>query len=121
MSKSVEHIISNLNKEIVTFSSYDFITKEVKSTTMTLESRLKATCEESFLVSGEWLAANEARFDVDDIEIEDDGIYCVSTECIYDLSSDYAKLTICCLKMVMFRNYLIHNFVKSGKQIIGKR
>ena len=91
MSKSVEHIISNLNKEIVTFSSYDFITKEVKSTTMTLESRLKATCEESFLVSGEWLAANEARFDVDDIEIEDDGIYCVSTECIYDLSSDYAK------------------------------
>lgn len=92
MSKSVDYIIAKLNKEIVTFSSYDFVTKEVESQTMTLEKRLKTTCEESFLVSGEWLFANKSGFDVDDIEIEADGIYCVSTECVYDLGSDYARV-----------------------------
>lgn len=48
MSKSVDYIIAKLNREIVTFSSYDFVTKEIESKTMTLEKRLKTTCEESF-------------------------------------------------------------------------
>ena len=29
MSKSVDYIIAKLNREIVTFSSYDFVTKEI--------------------------------------------------------------------------------------------
>ncbi|MEY8737691.1 hypothetical protein AB9M75_10790 [Lactobacillus sp. AN1001] len=91
MSERIDCIISKLNKEIVTFSSYDFITKRLQCKSMTLKNRLKTTCEESFLVSGEWLASNQEKFDTDSLEIENDRIYCVGTECVYDLGSYYEE------------------------------
>ncbi len=92
---STTKIIDNLNKIIVTVASIDPDGK-IESKVMTLEQRLHESCEQSKLVSGNWIKENfelvESIWDEDDI-LNEYNIYCLGTECVYDLgnSLDHAK------------------------------
>lgn len=81
--KKLEHL-----KVIFTWECPDGTTGKEQ---MTLKERLLTTCEEGELVSGVWLKENMTDIWDNEEPIFPDHIYCVGTECSYDLGSTYQE------------------------------
>lgn len=86
-------IIEKLNKLTIRLT-WEYANGETGSKIMTLEDRLADSCEQSELVTGQWLEENMDQIhDIwdDEDEIIPTDIYCVSTETVYHLGSTYKE------------------------------